>query len=379
MVKSIVRDTPSQEGQNADPNEWLRRGISAGQFQLKDWQDRDIIEHPVKTTDKPPSWQFWKKSPDPSPLGGSMEINFNHEPYSFIPSAEGQQIVDDFRNRHGIDINVQPMQYGEGGVDVGLGASGYYMQQGDPRYGRGGHSDPDKRTVYLDKNYPTSFVLAHELGHAFDPELVSRQEKGWKQTENTINKLHTPPGISASDFLTGYAGKGSLGDSKFVSELEAQKQGIDTFNKFDMSSPLSKEDLGAYPYSYISQGIDQAENYLTFPNVPNALINRVAEERFGGYSKNFGPRQTPYKTNFDLGGVTIGGVHYPSANFDYSDQALQNQMRFDLNQDYQNTKTNIKNERKDFAKEYLGEYTNPIYRTPSDELNLAVQNLSLFQ
>ena len=285
------------------------------------------------------------------------------DPYRFKPSDEGQQIVDHFRNRYGRNVNIQPSA-----PDTQEDTAGYFQPMG-----KGGSFDPKSRTVYLDKEHPTAFTLSHELGHAFDPNLVPLRDEGIEQITKA-GEGWVKDGITPAEFLNRWAGTGGLDDAIFKSEVEAQKQGANVYDQYGFSDQDRTNDLGAYPYAYVDRGISQAENIITFPTAPQALQQKIGEDR-NAITIQIGPRQVPYKTKYDLGNVTIGGVSYPSVNFDYSDQDLRSQLGLALNQDYQKAKTNIKHTAKDYAKGQLGDNTNPTKRTPSEKLSLAVKML----
>ncbi len=279
------------------------------------------------------------------------------DPYRFKPSEEGQQIVDHFRSEHGKNINIQP-----NAPHTEEGILGYFHPMG-----KGGSFDPKSRTVYLDKEHPTAFTLGHELGHAFDPNLVPLHHAGIEQSQKA-GESWADDGITPAEFLTRYAGTGGYDDAVFKSEVEAQKQGVDVYDQYGFSDPDRTEDLAIYPYAYIDRGIAQAENAITFPNAPKDLKQTIGGDR-NMITSQIGPRQVPYKTKYDL------GMTYPNTFFDYSDQDLQSQLGLALDQDYQKAKTNIKHTAKDYAKEHLGDNTNPTKRTPKEELDLVVKRL----
>jgi hypothetical protein len=279
------------------------------------------------------------------------------DPYRFKPSDEGQQIVDHFRNRYGRNVNIQP-----NAPETEEGVAGYFQPMG-----KGGSFDPKSRTVYLDKEHPTAFTLSHELGHAFDPNLVPLHDAGIEQITKA-GEGWVKDGITPAEFLNRFAGTGGLDDAIFKAEVEAQKQGADVYDQYGFSDQDRTNDLGAYPYAYVDRGISQAENALTAPYAPKDLHKRIAENR-NTITNRLGPRQIPYKTNFDL------GMTHPNTFFDYSDQDVRSQLGLALNQDYQKAKTNIQHTAKDYLKEQLGDNTNPTKRTPSEKLDLAVKRL----
>ena len=323
MVKEIVPTYPERK---YDPSQ----SISAGSFEKNPWWQRI---NPFTPSD----------------------------PYRFKPSDEGQQIVDHFRNKYGKNVNIQP-----NAPHTQEGVTGYFQ----PR-GKGGSFDPKSRTVYLDKEHPTAFTLGHELGHAFDPNLIPLETAGIELITKA-GEGWTKDGITPAEFLTRFAGTGGYDDAIFKAEVEAQKQGANVYDQYGFSDQDRTEDLGAYPYAYVDRGISQAENIITFPNAPQDLQQKIGEDR-RAITNQIGPRQVPYKTKYDL------GMTYPNTFFDYSDQDLQSQLGLALDQNYQKAKTNIKHTAKDYVKGQLGDNTNPTKRTPSEELDLAVQNLSIMR
>lgn len=281
-------------------------------------------------------------------------------PYRFKPSEEGQKILNEFRKRHGKNITVLPNEGETHGSLLGSQEPAGYYRPGGGLFGRGGSKDPFGRTVYLDQKNPSAFPLAHELGHAFDKDIVSRGDKGWKETAGAGWSR------SPAEFLSRFI-KGP--QSTFEAEVLAQKEGANTFANTGLSDDWSTSDLGMYPYQYINQGINQAEEQITFPNVPRDLMSTVAKDRQARTAPLYAPPGVTYKTKYDL------GMTYPNTFFDYGEQDLKSRLGLALNQNYQNTKTNIQDSAKDYAKQELGSSTNPIKRTPSQQLDLMVKGL----
>ena len=278
------------------------------------------------------------------------------DPYLFKPSDEGQKIVDHFRGQHGKNVNIQP-----NAPETEKGVAGYFRPMG-----KGGSFDPRSRTVYLDKEHPTAFTLGHELGHAFDPNLMPFQNAGIEQGVEAGDDWNKNK--NASEFLTKFAGKGGLHDAVFRAEVEAQKQGANVYDQYGFSDQDRNNDLGIYPYQYVGEGIESAEEFITRPNAPKDLHQKIMTDRTATVSP-LGPRQVPYKTKYDL------GMTHPNTFFDYSNQDLMSQLGLSLDQDYQKAKMNIQHTAKDYIKEQLGDNSNPIKRTPKEELSAFVESL----
>ena len=345
MVKEIVRRPPSKEEMDRTEKEWYRNTTSAGSWE------------------KNPLWQ--RINPF-TPSG----------PTRFVPSESGKKILNEFKNRYGKAIHVVPNKPDAvGNLFGGQEPAGYFTPGGTGFLAErtnkggligkigssmsGGSNDPLKRTVHLDPKKPTSFTLAHELGHAFDPNLTSNRNKAIKQQDSA----YSSPTPTASEFLRRFI---SPSKATFKAEVLAQKKAKESFKNQGIEDIESKQDLGAYPYSYIPHGINQAEEQLTQPNVPHDLRRTVMKDRFEATSE-LGSKK-PYKTKYDL------GMTHPNTFFDYSDQDTMNQLRLALDSDYQKEKRNIQHTAKDYVKKELGDSTNPTKRTAEEELTQAVRN-----
>lgn len=326
MVSEIVHRPYSKE----EVDRWKQSLTSAGSWEKNPW---------------------WQRINPLTPSG----------PTRFVPSEAGEKILNEFKNRYGKTIHVVPNKPGAiGNLFGGEEPAGYFSSGGTgflseltkKRGGLigevgsalgGGSNDPLKRTVHLEEN-PTAFTLAHELGHAFDPNLTSN----WKDAIKQYKSAYEPKNwINPSTFLQRFI---KPSQASFESEILAQKEAAKSFEKHGLKDEESQQDLGQYPYSYIQQGLGRVEEQLTQPNVPQDLMNTVMKDRFEATSQ-VGDRQ-PFKTKYDL------GMTYPNTFFDYSDQNVMNQLGLALNTDYQRTKEYLKNKYKTYAKQELGDRTN---------------------
>jgi len=347
MVREIVYEPPSKEEMNRLQNEWNQNTISAGSWEKNPW---------------------WQRINPLTPSGSTR----------FVPSESGKKIINEFKNRYGKNIHVVPNKPNAVGNLFGGEEPGGYFDAGGTgflsdmyrqgysfqrRLGSalgGGSHDPLKRTVHLNQKNPTAFTLAHELGHAFDPNLTSNRNESIKQQ----NSAYSSPYLSPANFLKRFI---SPSKATFKAEVLAQKEAKESFENQGIEDIESKRDLGQYPYSYIPHGINQAEEQLTQPNVPHDLRPIVMEDRFRATSQ-LGHR-VPFKTKYDL------GMTYPNTFFDYSNQNLMNQLNLNLDSNYQKEKTNIENEAKNYLREQLGDSANPVKRTPREELSYMLENL----
>ena len=242
----------------------------------------------------------------------------------FKPSEQAQLLIDKYEDTYGKKIHVLPTNESHMGsfsdqkTDPSA-VGGYFISEGI-----GGSHDPFNRYVYLnpkgekitvglDKNtvYKPSrtFVLAHELGHAFDPDLKKSPYRG-----------EIPSGIKRFaggliDFLTDdrtdldkrtytygkvpqfksraeayeFFGKEAL--DKFKTEINAQKAAKDFFeeNKInDADASGYKGPLDAYPSTYL-HGYDMGitdPNYAQGIGFNNPIIHEYANRSPDG---SYGP------------------------------------------------------------------------------------------
>ena len=178
----------------------------------------------------------------------------------FVPSEEAQILLDNFKERTGKNVNVLPLRenFNNFKKDIqGFESVGGVFPSGDLI---GGPLDPRNRDVYLNKDYtsagaPSLFVLAHELGHAGDPELKSRPGDVFRDKVSNAFGNITKGRFAGSGEFPGYGvvhetyKKNPL--EIFRNEIKAQKYAKDAYENLGVQDDFSKQDLFNYPYSYI--------------------------------------------------------------------------------------------------------------------------------
>ena len=204
-------------------------------------------------------------------------VNSTNQPYSFVPSTEAQQLIDLIRNTKNLNIDIRPNSP-ESPEAVG----GYYTALNP----EGGHSDPDKRAIYLNPKTGSLFTLAHESGHALDPTLPKETMSEIQGKKNFV-QIMSPYFGNPAEFLGQYlATQGPRG--RLRSELEAQRYADDYYKSQGLEDSRSKEDLGAYPMDYIFKGVEAAERGFTVPTIPASASDKFYPDYYRS-AEVFGP------------------------------------------------------------------------------------------
>jgi len=248
----------------------------------------------------------------------------------YIPSAEAQKLLSLLKARYGRDIKVEPIANAEESV------SGYFRVGG-----LGGSFDPNQRTVYLNPGSSDLGVLAHELGHAFDPELAGATNAMFANTPARLRDLNKY-GIETRNpvaFLNTYM---TNPRSVFRSETEAQRASADLLDEIGVSTEEYRKtsDFKGYPQAYIKGGLDSAASiYSTPTNVPEAIGSRMAPAiRSMIFKGGVAPEYIP--TRGELGDNTF---------YDIRDSVTQNMLDLALNEKYRRAEQSIQ----DQAEKYL--------------------------
>lgn len=199
----------------------------------------------------------------------------------FEPSPTGQRLIDYYKQKYKKDIDVKPFAEApdpairEGQIPWARGV--FY---GNNPLG-GGSSDPQRRAVYVNPTEQNSglFVVAHELGHAFDPELASRYQSyksAGPARGETLTKSYEGrnPTVFLKTYMTGP-------EVKLKSETEAQRAAKESFKALGIPTGEIESDpwFKGYPAAFIETGLDQAAALYGMPrNVPRGVPQSMMDE-----------------------------------------------------------------------------------------------------
>lgn len=263
----------------------------------------------------------------------------------FVPSPESLRLINSIQAKEGKNIDVKPFPTAD--ESFPHSAYGVFFSQSP----EGGSTDPKKRSVYLDplKQDNNIFVLSHELGHAFDPNLNPASTAYDSSRPARINSL-----ITNSDrrnpvgFLNTYI----LGpEASMRAETEAQRAGVQSLRDIGYPTKQITSDpyYKGYPSTYIDTGIDQAASLYSLPtNVPQGAPLRMMDanrERLFGSKGGGGAYTTVYRPAL--------GPDDPELNF--SDAFVRNLLDLSLNKRYQEAVQSIRNRNRAYINSALGE------------------------
>lgn len=233
--------------------------------------------------------------------------SFNPEGnYTYTP--EGQKFKESFERQSGKTLTIKP--FSEKDIEESPGTYGFYKSRGP-----GGHTDVKNRVVYLGPEGNVPDVIAHEVGHALDPNILNR--------ESFYSR-------NPKDFLTQYVKT----QTPFKSEVEAQRASVPLLEEAGIptggvrSNPWFK----GYPASFVDKGINEATEILSRPNAPRAV------EPFIGSRDSF---------------ISAPGEGAVAAQVvDLTDNRTKNLLNLTLNPSYQaGVQQSL-----DYAKDYLNRY-----------------------
>jgi len=241
----------------------------------------------------------------------------------FVPSEQAQDLLNEYQTKYGKKIRVLPTQTSDlDGADAGS-----YGGLFKPFAFRGGSFDPFERYVYLNPTYEKirdekgkvidtkparTFVLAHELGHAFDTNLRKtpyqgelpggiKRVAGGLVDALTFNKTDLDkrnnyfgkvPQFKSRAEAYNFFAKEAM--KKFTSEIDAQKAAKDFFDSRGIEDARASgyfEPLDAYPATYL-EGYDlgiQNKNFAQGIGGLNPILGEY-ENRSPDGSYNAGVR-----------------------------------------------------------------------------------------
>ena len=261
----------------------------------------------------------------------------NDNAYRFNPAPEAEALVQELLS-HGLRLDARPNEPGY------ESAFGYYK----PLALDGGHRDIDKRAIYMREEHPTLYTLAHEQGHALDPDLL-------RQTQMDMYAERNAPQIFSKalknndpvEFLNQYLlTQGPR--STFKSELEAERYAQQFMVDQGYGDSVYTKDGGEYPMSYIHHGIGEAERRIKSAdlNVPDQLVNRFYPEYY--QSTEVFPRGATFNLKVPIDANT---------EFDASGNYAASAMKLGLNTKYQKAKRDQVNRALELAEKTLGDFT----------------------
>lgn len=229
------------------------------------------------------------------PSFGSFDEN---QKYIFTP--EGNKFKEDFKKLSNKELEIKP---NEPNTNPG---GGYYT----PYAKDGGHSDPNKRTVYISPigaaNSPE--IIAHEAGHAIDP-IVQQNEKYYSHAD----QARTPSQLLNSHLKTTH----------FKAEVEAQRAAVELLNRNDIPTGGVRSDpyFKGYPASFIDKGIQETNQFASGYPIPNQL-KPFAQEVFMQDGKIINPLK----------------LNEPSTQvFNFTDRRTKGMLNLGLDRKYQDT------------------------------------------
>ena len=261
----------------------------------------------------------------------------NDNAYKFNPAPEAEALVKELLS-HELRMDVRPSEPGH------EFASGYYRAHALD----GGHRDTDKRTIFMNEANPTLYTLAHEQGHALDPNLLneSRMRVFGKRNASQIFS-EAEKNKDPVEFLNKYLltqGPRSI----FRSELEAERYAQQFMVDQGHGDSVYRKDGGVYPMSYIQHGIGEAQRHINAAdlNVPDQLVNKFYPEYFQS-AERF-PRGATFNLKVPIDANT---------EFDATDSYGSSAMKLGLNTEYQKAKQDQANRALELAEKVLGDFT----------------------
>jgi len=274
-------------------------------------------------------------APQQEMSAGEFVRTKNDNAYKFVPAPEAEALVEELRSR-GLNLDVQPNEPGH------EHAAGYYRAQ-DPD---GGHLDVNKRTIFMGKKNPTLYTLAHEQGHALDPNLLREMNMegfGKHYAGEILNESYM--NNDRVGFLNKYlATQGPR--SRLRTELEAERYAQQFMVDQGYGDTPYTQDGGGYPFSYLRKGTEQVERNFNQPNVPDQLKREFYKDYYG--SAEIFPRGAEFKLKIPIDA---------NKEFDATDEYTRNALELQLDENFQKAKEDELNRGLELAEKVLGDFT----------------------
>jgi len=192
---------------------------------------------------------------------------FNPSTNNYEFTSEGDTFKEYFKNKTGRNLNILPVNPEVLKEKPEL--AGYF----DFRTKVGGSIDPVNRNIYMtSKEENNPFIIAHEAGHAADPQINVSFNPSKVYSETPVN--------NPAAFLNSYIQGNPNAQKTFLSELEAQRAAVEDLKKLEIPTGAFQGDpwFKGYPVSFIEKGIENATDILTASNYPDALLPSAYEE-----------------------------------------------------------------------------------------------------
>ena len=266
----------------------------------------------------------------------------------FVPSPETERLIQYLEGREGKKINVKPFDQAPGGDQLPSSAYGVFFGEAP----QGGSADPTSRTVYLNPEQEGTnlAVLAHELGHAFDPNLPKEYAAYGASEPERIKALQEG---TAQRNPVGFLNTYMLGPEVKV-RLETEAQRAATENLKGIGYPTSQFTNDAwykgYPGSFVTTGLDQAAALYSLPqNVPQGVPTEMMDFNRGRMFRSMG--------GGDAGTVVRRPALGPNdPEIDFSDEVARNLLNLGLSKKYNAAEEAARNRSKEYIETRLGGY-----------------------
>lgn len=265
----------------------------------------------------------------------------NNSGYSFVPSEAGTKLLDYFRNKYQVPLEIRNVPSYE--IQARPGIRGYFRSGGINSERYGGSLDPNRRVVFLNPELPDAHVLAHEAGHAYDPALMRSNQQTVETRKNLVPKLarealgKVKDPVSFLNTFIDFAGPRNV----MTSEVTAQKAAKQALSELNLPHPEKDHPwFQGYPRSFVDTGIGGATAALSAPDMPA----NIKEEIVGNALYNDRMPFVPNAVLFDTNTVV-----------DVTDERARRLLELALDPAYTKAVSNIENRTQNYLNRELGD------------------------
>lgn len=266
---------------------------------------------------------------------------------AFNPSPETARLLQYLEQREGKKINIKPFSsLTEQNVKPPYDSYGVYAGQAK----KGGSSDPTERTVYINEKIPENniAILAHELGHAFDPRLGDEWAALTSANRARMGSLEkTSTARDPLGFLNNYI----LGpEMKVRLETEAQRAATENLRNIGYPTRNFTSDpwYKGYPGSFVNTGLDQSALLYSYPeNIPQGLPERMRDKTIEANLSSLGGGQATVYSR-----IPALGPDDPEINLE--PEITRGLLQLGLNKKYRRAEERIKERNKQYIESRLG-------------------------